>query len=57
MGPGSRATRSSIHATTPHLFRLGGELPVQLVIGAYYNALRPEFSETWQLRTQIAVIF
>jgi hypothetical protein len=57
MGPGSRATRSSIHPTKPHLFKLGGELPVQLVIGTYYNALRPEFVATWRLRTQIAVIF
>jgi hypothetical protein len=39
------------------LIKIGGKLPVNLVIGAYYNALRPQFSGTWQLRTQIAFIF
>jgi hypothetical protein len=34
-----------------------GKLPVNLQIGAYYNALRPEFGSTWQLRSQIAFIF
>ena len=27
------------------------------LLGAYYNALRPEFGSTWQLRTQVALIF
>ena len=39
------------------LIKIGGKLPVNLLIGAYYNALRPQFGGTWQLRTQIAVIF
>jgi len=26
-------------------------------VGAYYNALRPEFGPTWQLRTQVTLIF
>jgi hypothetical protein len=39
------------------LIKLGGKLPINLAIGAYYNALRPQFGATWQLRTQIAVIF
>jgi len=34
-----------------------GKLPVNLQLGAYYNALRPEFGSTWQLRSQIAFIF
>ena len=34
-----------------------GKLPVNLIVGAYYNALRPQFGATWQLRTQIAIIF
>ena len=39
------------------LIKLGGKLPVNLLVGVYYNALRPQFAGTWQLRTQIAVIF
>jgi hypothetical protein len=39
------------------LIKIGGKLPVNLLVGAYYNAVRPEFGATWQLRTQIAVIF
>ena len=39
------------------LIKLGGKLPVNLLIGAYYNALRPTGAGTWQLRTQVAVIF
>jgi len=44
-------------AQAGRLIKIGGKLPVNLLIGAYYNALRPEFGATWQLRTQIAVIF
>ena len=37
--------------------KIGGKLPVNLSIGAYYNALRPQFGSTWQLRTQATLIF
>lgn len=30
---------------------------INLLVGAYYNALRPQYGSTWQLRTQIAFIF
>jgi hypothetical protein len=39
------------------LIKIGGKLPVNLLVGAYYNALRPAGGATWQLRTQIAFIF
>ena len=39
------------------LIKIGGKLPVNLLVGAYYNALRPPGGATWQLRTQIAFIF
>lgn len=39
------------------VIRIGGKLPINLAIGAYYNALRPEFGPTWQLRAQITLIF
>ena len=37
--------------------KVGGKLPVNLAVGAYYNAVRPEFGPTWQLRTQVTFIF
>jgi hypothetical protein len=37
--------------------RIGGKLPVNLSLGAYYNAVRPQFGATWQVRTQATVIF
>jgi hypothetical protein len=39
------------------LIKVGGKLPVNLLLGAYYNAVRPQFGATWQLRAQIAVVF
>ena len=39
------------------LINVGGKLPVNLLVGAYYNALRPEGGATWQLRTQVAIVF
>ena len=34
-----------------------GKLPVNFGLSAYYNVLRPEFGATWQLRTQVTLIF
>jgi hypothetical protein len=39
------------------LIRVGGKLPVNLLVGAYYNALRSEGAGTWQLRTQVTFVF
>lgn len=39
------------------LIKIAGKLPVNLLVGAYYNALRPPRGGTWQLRTQITFIF
>jgi hypothetical protein len=39
------------------LIKIADKLPVILLVGAYYNALRPQFGGTWQLRTQVAFIF
>jgi hypothetical protein len=36
--------------------KIGGELSVNFSIGAYYNALR-QYGSTWQLRTQVTLIF
>ena len=37
--------------------KLGGMLPVNLLLGAYYNVLRPHYAATWQVRTQVTLIF
>jgi hypothetical protein len=34
-----------------------GKLPANLLLGAYYNALRPEYGANWQLRSQVTFIF
>ena len=46
-----------VGAQVGRLIKIGGKLPVNLLVGAYYNALRPQFVSTWQLRTQVAIIF
>ncbi len=39
------------------LVKIGKKLPVNMLLGAYYNALRPDYGATWQLRAQVAFIF
>jgi hypothetical protein len=39
------------------VIKIGGKLPLNIEAGAYYNALRPPDAGTWQIRTQVAVIF
>jgi hypothetical protein len=45
-----------IGAQAGRLIKIGSQ-PVNLLIGAYYNALRPEGGGTWQLRTQVTFVF
>ena len=54
---GSEKWTLPVGAQAGRLIKIGGKLPVNLLIGAYYNALRPQFAGTWQLRTQIALVF
>jgi hypothetical protein len=46
-----------VGADIGRVVKIGGKLPVNFLIGAYYNAVRPEFGSTWQLRTQVTLIF
>lgn len=39
------------------LIKIADKLPVNLLVGAYYNALRPTGTRTWELRTQVTFIF
>jgi hypothetical protein len=34
-----------------------GKLPVNFMVGAYYNVIRPDLGADWQLRTQVTFIF
>jgi hypothetical protein len=53
---GDKAWTLPVGAAVGRVIKIGGKLPVNLSVGAYYNALRPEFGSTWQLRTQITII-
>jgi hypothetical protein len=46
-----------VGAQIGRVVKIGGKLPVNFLLGAYYNALRPEFGSTWQLRSQVTIIF
>src|SRR5271157_4517771 len=39
------------------VIKIGGKLPINLSFGAHYNAVRPQYGATWQLHTQLTVIF
>ena len=44
-------------AQVGRVVKIGGKLAVNFALGAYYNAVRPQFASTWQVRTQLIVIF
>ena len=48
--PGNKAWTLPVGAQVGRLIKIGGKLPVNLLVGAYYNAVRPEYGATWQLR-------
>ena len=54
---GNKAWTLPVGAEIGKVVKIGGKLPVNLQVGAYYNALRPEHGAPWQLRTQIAIVF
>jgi len=39
------------------LIKVGGKLPVNLLLGAYYNPIRQSDGSTWNIRSQIAFVF
>jgi hypothetical protein len=45
-----------VGANLGKVVKIGGKLPVNFFVGAYYKALRPEYSSRWQLRTQVTFI-
>jgi hypothetical protein len=54
---GNNAWTLPVGAAVGRVVKIGGKLPVNFQLGAYYNAVRPEFGGIWQLRTQVTLIF
>jgi hypothetical protein len=54
---GNNAWTLPVGADVGRVIKIGGKLPVNFQVGADYNALRPQFGSTWQLRTQVTLIF
>lgn len=46
-----------VGAQVSKLFKLGGKLSVNLLLGAYYNPIRQSLGSTWNIRSQIALTF
>jgi hypothetical protein len=57
LASGQNAWTLPLGAQVGRVIKLGGKLPINLLAGTYYNVLRPEYGGTWQLRTQLVVIF
>jgi hypothetical protein len=53
---GDKAWTLPVGAQVGRVIKLG-KLPVNLLLGAYYNALRPQYGSTWQVRSQLTFIF
>ena len=45
-----------VGANVGRVFRVG-KLPINLLIWAYYNDVKPRDGADWQLRTQMTLIF
>jgi hypothetical protein len=54
---GDHAWTVPFGAQVGRVVKIGGKLPVNLSVGTYYNVLRPQYGATWQLRTQVTLIF
>ena len=46
-----------IGANAGRVVKIFGKLPVNFLIGAYYNVVKPTYGGDWQLRTQVTLIF
>jgi len=46
-----------VGAQVGRAIEINGKLPVNLLVGVYYDSLRPQFGSRWQLRTAAALMF
>jgi hypothetical protein len=56
LATGDKAWTIPVGGQVGRVFKLG-PLPVNLSAGAYYNADRPPYAPTWQVRTQLTFMF
>ncbi len=54
---GDKAWTLPVGGQAGRVVKLFGKLPVNFLLGAYYNALRPQSGATWQLRMQVSLMF
>ncbi|MGE0226407.1 MAG: hypothetical protein AB7F35_26640 [Acetobacteraceae bacterium] len=57
LATGDHAWTLPIGGQVGRVIQIGGKLPVNLLVGVYYNALRPQYGSNIQLRTQVVLIF
>ena len=57
LATGNNAWTLPVGALAGRVIKIGGKLPINLSFGAHYNAVRPQYGATWQLHTQLTVIF
>ena len=53
----NKAWTLPVGAQVGRVLKVGGKLPINFALGAYYNTVRSEPGSTWQLRTQVTFIF
>jgi len=46
-----------VAAQVGRVVKIGGKLAANFAVSTYFNAVRPQFASTWQVRTQLIVIF
>jgi hypothetical protein len=54
---GDHAWNVPVGANAGRVIRIGGKLPVNFQLGLYANPIRPPYSGSWQLKTQMTIIF
>jgi hypothetical protein len=54
---GNNAWTVPVGGGAGRVIRIGGKLPLNLMLSGYWNAVRPEFGATWQMRAQATLMF
>lgn len=57
LAAGNNAWTVPVGGGMGRVIRIGGKLPLNLMLAGYWNAVRPEFGATWQMRAQATLIF
>jgi hypothetical protein len=57
LATGDHAWNVPLGVNAGRVIKIGGKLPVNFQLGAYANVIRPNYGATWQLKTQMTIIF